>query len=290
MFSDDTPVLNSLALLALTGPDAVDFLQNYVTTDILSSEPGELQLTTCCNRQGRVISDLDFIRNDSGCHLILHKDCVKLLTDHLAPFLAFTQSKLEPMINWRRYCLPVAAAPESVPASGYAHCQNGVLWLKYSYLQDFVLCWTSPETKELEGNADTNADAIDDNDWQQAEIAAGRVRVVPEIAGGFLPQMLGYEKFNGVSYDKGCYLGQEIIARAHYRGDLKSSLQLLGCEPPAPVVGTVVLDDSGRKLGTLVGSTLEAGGLGCLLLAVLRKNHDEPKMHLEGTDTKVHGR
>lgn len=287
-FNDHTVTLNRLTVLSLEGANTVDFLQDYVTADIKNTPENlrKLQVATFCDRQGRVIADVDIIRNDQTCHLILHRKTVSLLTDHLAKFLPFAKVNLDATSNWQGFYAEIHDAPaDCVPEPGCYHIREGDLWLRYNYLPELVVQWVMSDgvdPLDAEGQ-NTEGRPI----WHQSELTAGRVRITPEVTQKFLPQALGYEKFDGISYSKGCYLGQEIVARAHYRGEIKVQLDLLTCIAPPPSPGTLIVEQNGRKAGTVVSSVASMTNASSML-AVLRKNQNlSEKLYLEGDSANV---
>ena len=108
------------------------------------------------------------------------------------------------------------------------------------------------------------------NDWRLALVRTGAAEIQHATVDQFLPQMLGYDTSGAVSFRKGCYTGQEIIARTHYKGSVKRRLQRLGGAGAAcPPVGSALLHrDGGRAVGSVVESAMD-GESRFELLAVL---------------------
>ncbi len=120
-------------------------------------------------------------------------------------------------------------------------------------------------------------------DWLATEISAGIAELAPETLEGWVPQMLNWQHLNGIHFRKGCYTGQEVIARMHYLGQLKKSLFRLsarGQQAPAP--GTSIVGND-KSVGEVVRSVaLDDGTL--QLLAVLRHNAADGPLFLAGQD------
>lgn len=97
--------------------------------------------------------------------------------------------------------------------------------------------------------------------WQASEIAAGVASLCPGTRESYVPQMLNWQHLGGVHFKKGCYTGQEVIARMHFLGQLKKSLFRLSCPADAqpPVPGTAILKE-GRSVGDIVNSVQLADG------------------------------
>ncbi|MFN3587542.1 MAG: YgfZ/GcvT domain-containing protein, partial [Moraxellaceae bacterium] len=87
----------------------------------------------------------------------------------------------------------------------------------------------------------------------------------------FVPQMLNYESVGGVNFKKGCYPGQEVVARLYFRGKLKQRLYRLTAKCPPPAAGSAVLDASGKEVGEVVNAAL-APDQRTELLAIVRND------------------
>lgn len=122
------------------------------------------------------------------------------------------------------------------------------------------------------------------NDWNAASIAAGVPWLTPATVEAYVPQMLNLQHLQGVHFKKGCYTGQEVIARMHFLGQLKKSLYRLaftGCTQ-APEAGSNLLAGD-KKAGDVVNAVMTSDN-GGELLAVLRHDADKSALSLEGND------
>ena len=214
-------------IISITGPDTEKFLQGQLTSNIQKMKPEQAQLSAYCDQKGRVIASFWLI---------------KLSSDH---YLA---------------CLP---------ASNLDNTLNQLL--KYALFSKVEVSMTNAYQIQYEYQAPTisitHAAQNDEEKWQQQLIKAGIVLVESEISGKFLPQMLSYEKLEAVSFTKGCYLGQEIVARTQHLGVLKQGLFRLTLqqgEPRGLKIGAEILHDH-KNIGTVVANYNNR-----LLLAVMR--------------------
>ena len=124
----------------------------------------------------------------------------------------------------------------------------------------------------------TEPPAYREREWQLAGIRAGLPQVYPETYETFVAQMLNLDVLGGVNFEKGCYTGQEIIARTHFRGAIKRRMFRFecACQPPAP--GTRVLAGE-QHAGDVVDAA--ATGAGCELLAVTNLAQQDAELELE---------
>lgn len=261
--------LPHLMLLRLTGEDAESFLQNYLTADVKALGVDRIQTTSCCNRQGQVVADIDLISAGDHYLLILHRAAISPLKEHLGRFLPFSKSSLNPDPALQGFFLPVDQAPLTL-APGHCHRNQGNIWLRYQHLPEMMVCW-SEESPDQNLEAATISDP--NQNFQAMEIIRKRARVVHSISGKFLPQALEYEALGAIDYDKGCYLGQEIIARTHYLGKLKSQLLTMTCSRSEVVAGSPIFNQANKPVGTVINSVQLAAT--SLLLGVIKQTEDQ---------------
>lgn len=122
--------------------------------------------------------------------------------------------------------------------------------------------------------------AYHDRDWRLAGIRAGLPQVYPETDEAFVAQMLNLDLLGGVSFEKGCYTGQEIIARTHFRGAIKRRMFRFACASPPPAPGVRVLAGD-QHAGDVVDAA--ATETGCELLAVINLSQQGAALELESS-------
>ena len=219
-----------LAQADFAGPDAAAFLQGYLTADLDQLAPGRALPMALCNLKGRVIASGWAAGESNHVRLLVHPSVVPILARELGKYLLFAKSKLtEARIGVRLSPVASTDACELPPVGRYATLNI-------------------PDEGHV---AFANACA-----------ETGFVLVTEAIAGSFLPQMIGLTDVGAVNFAKGCYLGQEVVARAEHRGQVKQQLRRYRFDGSPPPVGTEVMDGS-KKIGTVV-----AVGEGIALAAV----------------------
>jgi len=120
--------------------------------------------------------------------------------------------------------------------------------------------------------------AYRERDWRLAGIRAGLPQVYPQTYESFVAQMLNLDLLGGIAFEKGCYTGQEIIARTHFRGAIKRRMFRFQCACPPPAPGTRVLAGE-QHAGDVVDAA--ATGDGCELLAVVSLAQADAELELE---------
>jgi folate-binding protein YgfZ len=221
----NTVLLENLRAARVTGPDAESFLQSQLTADLSGLSQGDSAFSAYCDRKGNVIAVMHLTRNAAGYELIAHSDL------------------LDPLLfELRKYVL--RAKVEFVPLDGKVLGDSSGATASYG-----VTSATAPVSQHS---------PQDLSDWKRAELRAGVVWLGPATSRTFLPQMLGLEHLGALSFRKGCFPGQEVIARVRYLGTLKrvplvleldgmfkgetgSDVELLGADGQ---LGTAVLVDA----------------------------------------------
>lgn len=201
-----------LTVISVTGSERVAFLNALITADILHLPTGSVRLVAWCDAKGRVERLLRLLIGDREIAILCRHDEREALTSRLNLFSLRRDVKIAPAEGWH-------VITDTGPESGETPFADVVAGR-------FIGLTERPEPwRDVQGA------------WHAAEIA-GMVPLLPDtLRGEFLPQMLNLEALDGLSYKKGCYPGQEIIARLHFRGELKRELALLeytGGQPPSP--------------------------------------------------------
>lgn len=275
--------LDHLGLIRVSGPDARDFLQGQFSNDITQVSPAQTQLSSYSNPKGRILAVLRIFEYGDALYLQLPR---KLVADTLARLrmyvlhakvqLADASGELpglgvsgDTAPNWLQSAgLPVSAAVDSAVA--FAH--GSVFRVPGATLR-FVIHATQAVLNDCLAMPHQHGDSLA---WRLQEIRAGLPAVYPETRELFIAQMLNLDTLGAINFKKGCYTGQEIIARLHYRGKTKQRLHrvhLATSTPPAP--GTPLflaqpVTDNPQSIGHLVDALPDAEG--CLGLAVLQES------------------
>ena len=252
--------LDDIGLLRFQGPDVIGFLQGYLTSDAteLGDDP---RFTAICNIRGRAVGTGYAWLDGQAVFLALHRSLCDTLQDFLRPYLVFSKTVL-------------ADASSSALILGalgdVGHAVPGLLSARQ--LDDVRrLLLVSPDAWVGSDAPDSAPDAR--MRWDLALIKRREVWLTADTSGRFLPQMIGLDRIGAVSFSKGCYLGQEVVARAQHLGEVKRRLEALHWSVTPPSPGTVVEAD-GRNAGTVVAvAGAEEGGSA---LAVLREGLPGP--------------
>lgn len=214
-------------LIRASGPDAADFLHNLLTNDIKGIGADKVRSAGMCTAKGRLLAVFLVWRDGDDFLLMLPRDVLPTMLKKLSMYVLRAKLKLTDataelnLVGYASGTLPPAPALADLPLHAVAGIPGGRVirldarrWLLASAPSESVTFW-------LEHAA--AARAVGTATWQWLEIAAGQPRIVAATQEAFVPQMLNMElpAVGGVSFTKGCYPGQEIVARTQYLGKVK---------------------------------------------------------------------
>jgi folate-binding protein YgfZ len=222
--------LAHLGVIRVTGEDAVSFLQGQLTQDFALLRDDQTRLAAFCSAKGRMqASFVGWRRSPTEVLLVCSLDLLPAVLKRLSMFVLRAKARLTDATAdfalwglagtaaqalggadappWSRFAVGAADAVRLYPAEGQARA----LWLAPA---------DAPGPQ---------AEALSPAAWLWGEVRSGVATVTAPIVDAFVPQMLNYESVGGVSFKKGCYPGQEVVARSQFRGTLKRRAFLARC-------------------------------------------------------------
>lgn len=251
---DGTCALSHLGVIQAVGPDAASFLHGQLTQDFALLGAGQARLAALCTAKGRMIASFIGIRPEPELILLVcSKDILAATLKRLSMFVMRAKLKLTDASDafslYGVAGLALArngADPATAPGQRSAIGDASVVSL---YPADGVprALWIAPA-----GSAAPAGDPLDEALWQWGEVRSGIVTLTTPIVEAFVPQMLNYESVGGVNFKKGCYPGQEVVARSQFRGTLKRRAFLVRSNAPIEAGQEVfAADDAEQPVGTV---------------------------------------
>ncbi|MFA5916531.1 MAG: folate-binding protein [Burkholderiales bacterium] len=270
--------LNDLGLIRASGVDAPGFLHNLLTNDINGITPGGARFAGLCTPKGRLLALFLIWREGDDFLLMLPREILPTILKKLSMYVLRSKVKLTDATAERAligYSVPLAVSPAPIlgdaaaalPRFGVAGIDGG----QAIRLDDtrWLLALDAATAGSRWQQLTASARPVGLAAWQWLDIAAGQPRVVAATQEAFVPQMLNMElpAVAGVSFSKGCYPGQEIVARTQYLGKVKrrtfrarlATASVPGAHVYAPETGD-------QHCGALVSvAPSPAGGFECLV-------------------------
>ena len=236
--------------LRVSGEDAAGFLQGQATTDVAALQPGQIGCGAFCNPKGRVIANFRIGRQEQDFVLFVSADLIEPLSRRLQMFVLRSRVKLEDPAD-----LAAVAGTFESPDSP----EHWGEWPESWALNDGS--GRRIGLLPLDGNTRLENQSPLAGAWELADIDAGFARITSATHEEFLPQMLNLDWLGGIGLEKGCYTGQEIVARTHYLGQLKRRLfrfSLAGETVPMP--GTPLAAADNPAAGQVVNARADGNG------------------------------
>jgi hypothetical protein len=260
------------ALLAITGDDATAFLHAQLTNDVAAMKDGEAQWNGWCTAKGRLLATVLLVKRPDGYLAMLPAEIAPAIAKRLAMFVLRSKVKI------RDASPELAAHGLAGPGAGRlagklaAHPELATAALGAD-LAVIVAPRNDPRIEDLRREARPGTT----DEWHLALIRAGIPTIVAATQEAFVPQMANLDLVGAVSFRKGCYPGQEIVARTQYRGILKKRMALAHVEGAAPSPGESVYSPAfgDQSAGTVVNVAPDpAGGFELLVVAQIESLRD----------------
>lgn len=262
--------LTELGVIAATGLDAASFLHNQLTNEVQGLDTHHAHLAGYCSPKGRLLATLLVWKSKDTIYLALPKDLIASTLKRLQMFVLRSKVVLSDVSDamvmigsaqMRALESPVwslqmseAGSRIQLPAAGALQRQ---LWVGSS---EAAPAYWEQQTQQLP--------AAPSSLWRWSEIIAGLPQVVESTREQFVPQMINFELVGGVNFRKGCYPGQEVVARSQYLGKQKRRMLLAVCDAPEAHAGDEVFAaaDPDQPCGMVVNAEHGPNGqLNCLV-------------------------
>jgi len=277
-----TAILDTTFINA-TGDDTKLFLQGQLTNDIGLIDPQHSQLSGYCNPKGRLLALFRISQHEQGYWLHLPSALLDKTLNRLKMFVMMAKVTLEaapPGLvrigiagEYSERSLRKVFDTTPVEAGGVSHVgdQQSITIIRLPSAQPrFEIIAETAAMKKIWQTFSSDFTAVGSGAWQLLDIEAGQPSVTAETIEMFIPQMLNLDVIDGINFKKGCYPGQEVVARLHYRGKLKRHMHRVQfnanhCPPPgAPLyaANATINDETStpQSIGTVViAQPLSAG-------------------------------
>jgi folate-binding protein YgfZ len=283
--------LSQLGILQVSGDDAASFLQSMLTNDVQSLNVNQSQLSGFCNAKGRLFAVFLLVRRSNGFQIILPKSMCTTLQQRLSMFVlrsnvTITDSSEASTCLGLTQPKNIDIADLTLPNDIYQSTEhdNSLLIKLPANGSHRYLYLSSPDQSTALSNILQNQQwqLADEAIWQLLDIEADLPMIFPETKEMFTPQQVNLDLIDGVNFDKGCYPGQEIVARLHYLGSPSRRMFLAYSQSidSLPTPGTKVFDLDGNMRGHLVQAQYDANKILKLLLT-LKLSEAEQRLFID---------
>ncbi|MDE1460449.1 YgfZ/GcvT domain-containing protein [Spartinivicinus poritis] len=258
--------LGPQGILQVSGEGAEQFLQGQLTCDVKALPDNTLTLGACCNNKGRMLTNFYLLRLPNHFWLIMDRNLVDSMIEELKKYCAFfkaemlnvtdqyvslglTGSHIPSLLNSQQIPTP-SEAGQSQSFSNQVICQLP------SQLHRYQVWLTTATAVQLWENLPAEVAPVSYNQWQLLDIQAGLAWVNQEARLAFIPQQFNMQVTGGISFKKGCYTGQEIVARMQYLGKQKNHLYCIQYQTDQPIPNMTPLQSHSHtaNVGHLINS------------------------------------
>ncbi len=275
--------LTDLGVFEVTGADARSFLNGQLSVDLSALPSGAAPLAAWSAANGRARALVRVVPIEAGYALLAPERMAETICKKLGMFVLRADVAIEPSTTHAVGAV-LDAPPDWLAARGHgtrredtAEPADATTWIRVGPGLHYVL-GTQAELGVLAGEADAAPRAA----VELAEIELGLPQIVPETAERFLPQMLDLDLLGGIAFDKGCFPGQEVIARTQNLGKVKRRLRRFAVDGPTPDPGAALYTPDGDEAGQALRTAHDADRTE--LLAVVRLGALTSRLHITTPD------
>src|SRR5471030_2868634 len=287
--------LTQFGIIDTTGDDAATFLHSQLTSDVQHLDASTARLAGFCSAKGRLLASFLMWRTGDAVRLLISSDIQAPVQKRLSMFVLRAKAKL------------VDATPE-LAAVGFAGDVRGVLSRLFDAMPDGVhvkvdgplgslirvpdaagrprFLWVGPKAQvearlaEMEKQLTRGPAEL----WDWLDIHAGEPRITQPTSEHFVPQMVNFDVLGGVNFKKGCYPGQEVVARSQYRGTIKRRTSLAHVDTAKAGDELFHSDDPGQPCGLVVNVAPAPGGGVDALVEIKLAALEQGSIHVGAAD------
>lgn len=259
--------LEDWALVTLNGADSVKYLQGQLTCDVASLDADRFSFAAHCDAKGKIFSHLCVFHHWEGMAFIERRSVRDSQLAELKKYAVFSKTTIAAddeavLLGVAGFQAPATLGGlfDSVPDAAHpvAHHQHTTLLYFNLPAPRFLLITTSAVRDALQHKLEGQAQLNDSRQWLALDIEAGYPVIDSANGAQFIPQAANVQALDGISFTKGCYAGQEMVARAKYRGANKRALYwLAGKAGHLPAAGDdleLKMGDNWRRTGTVLAA------------------------------------
>lgn len=253
--------LTQLGIISVSGPDAVSYLQGKVTIDVAALAEDQVKIGCQCDFKGKTWSIFYATKDEQDISLISHTQSIPSSLAELKKFGVFSDATFEDQTeNWSFF----AGAGDKIetiatqifgalPTAGNGRIvsEKGSIIRLNSPVSRYILILQKQTAGELQINLGNQFE--NEQYWEALDILAGIANIQTETSNEFVPQMMNLQALDAISFDKGCYLGQEVVARTKYLGKNKRAAFIL-------TANNEYKSQAGQQLEVKLGENWRRGG------------------------------
>jgi len=260
--------LSHHGLISIEGEDAADFLQGQLTNDVRDVSLQHSQLSAYCTHKGRMIANFRLFKREESYFIRLPQALLEPILKRISMFILMakvvmkdgTDALVKMGVSGPKAHEQLADLISELPleTDDVTQTQGYTVIKCAGSLPRYEIYGELDAMKKLWGDLDVNAAPAGAGAWESLDILAGIPTITPETSEAFVPQMTNMQVINGVNFQKGCYTGQEVVARMQYLGKAKRRMFLVQIASNDTVKAGDKLFSEGSKSGQGTGQIVNA--------------------------------
>ena len=290
-------VLDQFGVIDAAGDDAASFLHGQLTNDVQHLDAASARLAGYCSPKGRLLASMLIWRAADTIRLLVSKELTPSVQKRLSMFVLRAKAKLVDATDSVAVVgfagdvrAPLAKLFDALPDGVHVHVAGpagSLIRVPDSVAQPRYL-WVGPKALVLEGLASLEGQLarVSPAVWDWLDIHAGEPRITQGVLEQFVPQMVNFDVIGGINFRKGCYPGQEVVARSQYRGTIKRRTALAHVAADAVRPGTELFhsEDPSQPCGMVVNVAAAAKGGIDSLVEIKLASLENGTVHLGAAD------
>ena len=286
--------LSHFGIIAAYGEDATEFLQAQFTNDINQVDETHTQLSALCSPKGRMLCNFRIFRREQTYYLVLPYELLEAALSRLRMFVLRSRVTLEDasdaLIGIGASGNKMVEQLANISGSLPQNVDDAIEFKDYTIIRvagvtpRYEIYGLLEAMKKLWQALDVHATPVGANVWELLNIQAGIPVITAGAIDAYVPQMANLHLVNGVSFTKGCYPGQEIVARMHYLGKLKRRMYRIGFDArEKPAAGTPLVTESSTEsqdIGTILSAQQNPDGKYEALAVIQTRDAENSRLKL----------
>lgn len=240
--------VNYLGVMKISGPDSEKFLQGQLTCNLSDCTADQAVLGACCNAKGRAIGNFYLLKHQNDYLMVLPYSNLPLLQKHLAKYAVFFKAEMTDVSDQFWVKGERVSTDDLSGVMSPLSAKNDEQGVTINLNDQLTLSVVSIDTK-IDAKVE-ETELSSSQQWQQWEMQQGLLWIDEALNEAHVPQHFGWHLIGGISFNKGCYTGQEIVARMQYLGNNKKQLALFSSDTALSTDTMIQLE--GKKSGAIV--------------------------------------
>ncbi|MDB4001994.1 hypothetical protein N9449_04735 [Oceanospirillaceae bacterium] len=290
--------LDHFGSLSLSGPDAQKFLQGQITCDVTKVTQSFGQAGAYCTPKGNVIANFNLVTHADTLLMHMPITMVESVQKAMSKYIVFSKAQLQDASSdWSRFavwgdeamaCITLVFGLAPQEQLSCIQDVNYLVWSNDANSKEFIVYCSPSHKAKIMVQLEQQAKLADMSAWEAKQINNGLVYVTPEISDSYVPQMLNLQATGAIDFKKGCYTGQEIVARMQYLGKLKRHLLIGQASSPIALEVGQQIDATKRKNVGRITSVASTGGNNYEFTAVINRTEaQEDTLNLHEQDGAI---